>query len=49
MESIRIYEAIELKALAQTCGLTLIQELGDYDGSPFRDTVSPRWIGLFSL
>lgn len=49
MESIRIYESIELRAMAQSCGLTLVQELGDYDGSSFRDTVSPRWIGLFSL
>jgi len=48
-ESVRLYEPSELRALAQACGLRVTQEFGDYDGSPFRDTVSPRWIGLFSL
>jgi SAM-dependent methyltransferase len=48
-ESVRLYEPAELRALAHACGLTVTGEFGNYDGSPFRDTVSPRWIGLFSL
>jgi len=48
-ESVRLYEPCELRALAQDCGLNVTHEFGNYDGSPFRDTVSPRWIGLFSL
>jgi len=49
VESVRLYEPSDLREMAQKCGLTPIRELGNYDGSPFRDTVSPRWIGLFSL
>ena len=48
-ESVRLYEPAELRALALACGLTVTGECGDYDGSPFHDAVSPRWIGHFSL
>lgn len=47
VESVRIYEPEELAAMAQECGLSLIGEVGDYDGLPFRASSSPRWIGIF--
>lgn len=47
VESVRIYEPEELAAMARECGLSLIGEVGDYDGLPFRASESPRWIGIF--
>ena len=47
VESVRVYEPEELRRMADRCGLTLMHELGDYEGSPFRTADSPRWLGLF--
>ncbi len=47
VESVRVYHPDELRALTRPCGLVLTRTLGDYDGSPFLATVSPRWIGIF--
>jgi len=47
VESVRVYEPGELVALGKDCGLSLIAEVGDYDGLPFRTDSSPRWIGIF--
>jgi SAM-dependent methyltransferase len=47
VESVRVYEADELRNMACDCGLSLIHELGDYDGSPFDAADSQRWLGLF--
>lgn len=49
VESVRVYEPDELCAMADSCGLTLQETLGDYAGSPFQAHVSPRWIGLFQI
>ncbi|WP_005032337.1 class I SAM-dependent methyltransferase [Holophaga foetida] len=46
-ESVRVYDPMELVAMARDCGLSLVGEVGDYDGLPFRATASPRWIGIF--
>lgn len=47
LESVRLYEPCELAAMAGACGLELVRELGDYGGSAFIATQSPRWIGAF--
>jgi len=47
LESVRVYEPEELVALGRDCGLSLLGEVGDYDGLPFRSAASPRWIGIF--
>jgi len=47
MESVRMYEPSELVAMARDSGLSLLSEVGDYDGRPFQETESPRWLGLF--
>ena len=47
VESVRLYEPGELRAMADGIGLRLVRELGDYDGSAFQETQSPRWIGIF--
>jgi len=47
VESVRVYEPTELGAMAQECGLSLVGEVGDYDGLPFRESESPRWVGIF--
>ena len=44
-ESVRIYEAVELRAMAAEAGLTSAWEAGDYDGRPFGPD-TPRWIGF---
>lgn len=45
-ESVRLYEPVELEALATGCGLHPLHQLGDYDGAPW-GWDSPRYIGLF--
>jgi len=47
VESVRVYEPEELRRMADGCGLRVVKELGDYDGSAFEETGSQRWIGLF--
>jgi SAM-dependent methyltransferase len=47
VESVRVYEPEELLPMARACGLDLALALGDYDGSPFEETRSPRWLALF--
>ncbi|HWQ08976.1 MAG TPA: class I SAM-dependent methyltransferase [Holophaga sp.] len=47
LESVRLYEPSELVAMTGACGQELVRELGDYGGSGFSGTQSPRWIGLF--
>lgn len=47
VESVRVYEPDELCRMAATCGLGLVHELGDYDGSKFQAADSLRWLGIF--
>jgi hypothetical protein len=46
MESLRLYEPAELRAMARDCGLELRREAGDYRGAPFTEARSARWIGF---
>ncbi len=46
VESVRVYEPVELLALAQEAGFQLRTALGDYSGTPF-NLESPRWLALF--
>ncbi|MDR3672567.1 MAG: class I SAM-dependent methyltransferase [Holophaga sp.] len=48
MESLRLYEPAELRAMALDCGLQLRREAGDYQGAPFTEAGSARWIGFLS-
>lgn len=45
-ESVRLYEAQELRTMATACGLSIQLEAGDYQGSPFDPARSARWIGF---
>jgi SAM-dependent methyltransferase len=47
VESVRVYEAEELRTMAGSCGLLLRRELGNYEGSPFDEEASPRWLGIY--
>lgn len=46
LESLRLYEPADLRALAAECGLELVREAGDYQGAPFDPGRSARWIGF---
>ena len=46
LESVRLYEPAELRALAAESGLDLLREAGDYQGAPFAEADSARWIGF---
>jgi SAM-dependent methyltransferase len=48
MESLRLYEPADMRALVLDCGLELIREAGDYQGSPFLEARSARWIGFLT-
>lgn len=48
LESLRLYEPAEMRALAAACGLDLMLEVGDYQGAPFDQGGSARWIGFLS-
>jgi hypothetical protein len=48
MESLRLYEPGEMRAMARDCGLELLREAGDYQGAPFLETGSARWIGFLA-
>jgi SAM-dependent methyltransferase len=48
LESLRLYEPEELRALAADCGLEPALEAGDYQGAPFAAGRSARWIGFLS-
>ena len=45
-ESVRLYEARELRAMAAESGLGIGLEAGDYQGGPFDPQRSTRWIGF---
>jgi SAM-dependent methyltransferase len=47
LESVRLYEPAEIRAMAAASGLDLKAELGTYEGRPFEEA-SPRWIGIFA-
>jgi SAM-dependent methyltransferase len=47
VESVRLYTPEELRAMASGSGLENVAELGSYDGTGFRASDSPRWIGIF--
>lgn len=47
-ESLRLYEPAEMRALAAQSGLGLMREAGDYQGAPFDQARSSRWIGFLS-
>jgi len=47
-ESLRLYSAEELGAMARACGLRLDGAAGDYHGGPFDRDRSSRWIGFLS-
>ncbi len=48
LESLRLYEPAELRALARECGLETRREAGDYQGAPFDQARSERWIGFLT-
>jgi hypothetical protein len=48
LESLRLYEPAELRALAADSGLALTREVGDYQASPFSESRSARWIGFLT-
>ena len=48
MESLRLYEPAELRAMAGASGLELLREAGDYQGAPFVESHSGRWIGFLT-
>jgi SAM-dependent methyltransferase len=46
LESLRLYQPGELRALAAECGFELQAQAGDYHGRPFEPQGSARWIGF---
>jgi SAM-dependent methyltransferase len=48
MESLRLYEPAELRAMALDSGLQLRREAGDYQGGAFAEAGSARWIGFLT-
>lgn len=46
VESIRLYTPDELRSMASGAGLECRAERGDYEGSNFSPSQSPRWIGV---
>jgi len=48
LESLRLYEPAEMRALAAASGLELTLEAGDYRGAPFEQGSSTRWIGFLT-
>jgi len=46
LESLRLYEPAEMRALGAECGLDLMLEAGDYQGASFEQAHSARWIGF---
>jgi SAM-dependent methyltransferase len=45
-ESVRLYERTELLAMARDAGLEPFFEAGSYQGEPFDERASARWIGF---
>jgi hypothetical protein len=48
MESVRLYEPLELRTMAAQSGLAIGFEAGDYQGAPFDSSSSARWIGFLT-
>jgi SAM-dependent methyltransferase len=48
LESVRLYEPVELRAMAADCGFTLARVAGDYQGADFDQEHSARWIGFLT-
>ena len=48
LESVRLYEPEELRAMAADCGFSLARVAGDYRGAEFDQERSARWIGFLT-
>ena len=46
VESLRLYEPGEMRAMARDSGLDVLLEAGDYQGGAFVEASSARWIGF---